>query len=172
MAITLKAKSANLDLTTNVGQTIKGEDGGYYTPSVDDEGNLTWEASKGNMPAIEGANIIGPVGEKGESFTYEDFTAEQLEALRGPEGKQGQPGPKGDKGDTGATGSAGKDGKDGESPFVYGDIAPTDTTKIWVTEDEDVEQIVYSDDIRKIIVVDEYPEVQEQGVLYIKPYAG
>ena len=28
-------------------------------------------------------------GEKGDAFTYEDFTAEQLEGLRGPQGPQG-----------------------------------------------------------------------------------
>lgn len=28
-----------------------------------------------------------PIGKKGDPFTYEDFTPEQLEALRGPEGK-------------------------------------------------------------------------------------
>ena len=35
-------------------------------------------------------------GEKGESFKYSDFTAEQLENLRGPQGESGAKGPKGD----------------------------------------------------------------------------
>ena len=35
----------------------------------------------------------GPKGDKGDAFTYADFTAEQLEALRGP---QGEPGANGD----------------------------------------------------------------------------
>lgn len=38
----------------------------------------------------------GPPGEHGAAFTYADFTAEQLEALRGPQGVPGE------KGDTGA----------------------------------------------------------------------
>ena len=38
----------------------------------------------------------GPKGDKGDAFTYEDFTAAQLEALKGPKGD------KGDKGDTGS----------------------------------------------------------------------
>lgn len=42
-----------------------GEDGGYYTPSVDSAGNLTWTASKADMPDIAGANIKGPQGETG-----------------------------------------------------------------------------------------------------------
>lgn len=39
-----------------------GEDGGYYAPSVDSSGNLSWQASKSGMPAIPGANIRGPQG--------------------------------------------------------------------------------------------------------------
>lgn len=37
----------------------------------------------------------GPQGEKGDAFTYADFTAEQLEALRGPQGLPGQDAPEG-----------------------------------------------------------------------------
>ena len=43
----------------------KGTDGGYYAPSVDDDGNLTWTASKTDMPAVDGANIKGPRGVSG-----------------------------------------------------------------------------------------------------------
>lgn len=42
---------------------------------------------------------------KGDPFTYEDFTAEQLAALKGEKGDKGD---KGDKGETGATGANGK----------------------------------------------------------------
>ena len=44
-----------------------GEDGGYYTPSVDGSGNLSWTASKSGMPPVEGANIRGPQGPAGTS---------------------------------------------------------------------------------------------------------
>src|SRR5699024_4448279 len=37
----------------------------------------------------------GPKGEKGDPFTYDDFTQEQLEGLRGPRGEKGDPGPTG-----------------------------------------------------------------------------
>ena len=37
----------------------------------------------------------GQQGEKGEAFTYDDFTPEQLEALKGPKGDTGDPGPQG-----------------------------------------------------------------------------
>ena len=39
-----------------------GADGGYYTPSVDASGNLTWAASRSGMPGVTGANIRGPKG--------------------------------------------------------------------------------------------------------------
>ena len=44
-----------------------GEAGGYYAPAVDAEGNLTWAASKADMPAVDGANIKGPQGTEGKS---------------------------------------------------------------------------------------------------------
>jgi len=40
----------------------------------------------------------GDNGDKGDAFTYDDFTSEQLEALRGPQGIQGEIGPEGPQG--------------------------------------------------------------------------
>lgn len=57
----------------------------------------------------------GEPGPRGDAFTYEDFTAEQLEALKGPKGDPGTPGPKGDTGDTGPAGPAGPDGPKGDT---------------------------------------------------------
>ena len=51
---------------------------------------------------------VGLKGDKGDPFTYSDFTAEQLAALKGEKGD------KGDKGDTGATGAQGIRGEKGE----------------------------------------------------------
>lgn len=76
----------------------------------------------------------GPQGERGAAFTYNDFTAAQLEALRGPEGKQGPKGDKGDKGADGAIGPEGPAGKDAE--VTAGNIAaalgytPADAEKV------------------------------------------
>ena len=42
------------------------EKGAYYTPVVDQEGNLRWEKSLEQMPDLPAANIRGPQGEKGE----------------------------------------------------------------------------------------------------------
>lgn len=61
-----------------------GEDGGYYIPSVSDAGDLTWNPSKEDMPAVPTANIKGPKGDPGEP---------------------------GEKGEPGEPGSPGADGK-------------------------------------------------------------
>lgn len=49
---------------------------------------------------------IGPPGPPGKPFTFNDFTQEQLESLRGPKGNTGDPGPKGDPGPRGEPGPA------------------------------------------------------------------
>lgn len=45
--------------------SLKGEDGGYYIPQVDAEGNITWVPSEEGMAAVDAANIKGPQGESG-----------------------------------------------------------------------------------------------------------
>lgn len=72
-----------------------------------------WKGPKGDR------GEKGEPGAKGEPFTYQDFTQEQLDSLkgdkgdtgpqgeqgvRGPEGPQGEPGIQGDKGDQGEPG--------------------------------------------------------------------
>ena len=40
---------------------MKGDDGGYYIPSVDENGELTWTPSEEGMTAVdEKINIVGP----------------------------------------------------------------------------------------------------------------
>ena len=63
---------------------------------------------------------IGAVqGAKGDPFTYDDFTSEQLEGLRGP---------KGDDGVDGAPGADGKDGIDGKAAVISSMTATVDAT--------------------------------------------
>lgn len=62
--------------------------------------------------------LKGEQGPKGDAFTYEDFTPEQLEALKGPRGADGDVGPMGPQGNTGEQGPKGDPGKDGK-PFTY-----------------------------------------------------
>lgn len=68
----------------------------------------------------------GPKGDKGDPFTYNDFTPDQLAALKGPKGDQGiqgvagerglqgEPGPKGDTGERGPQGLQGQAGPKGD----------------------------------------------------------
>lgn len=88
-------------------------DGGYYTPSVDAGGNLSWTASKTGMPTIAGANIKGPKGDAGVS------------GENGTDGITPHIGENGNWyiGDTdtgrpsrGETGAAGEPGRDGTTP--------------------------------------------------------
>ena len=70
---------------------------------------------------VVGATPIGTTkGDKGDPFLYEDFTSEQLEALKGDKGDTG---PKGDKGDTGPQGDKGDTGPQGEpGPLTFEDF--------------------------------------------------
>lgn len=90
-----------------------GDNGNWYIGTNDtgkpsrgakgDKGDTGAKGDKGE-PGSPGAK-----GDKGEAFTYSDFTAEQLAALKGAKGDKGEPGSpgakgdKGDKGDPGAT---------------------------------------------------------------------
>lgn len=88
----------------------------YGVGSSDPYNIYIYDAVKGwvNNGPLQGAK--GEKGDKGDPFTYSDFTAEQLAALKGEKGDAGARGPKGDigetgpKGDTGARGPAGADG--------------------------------------------------------------
>lgn len=71
---------------------MPGEDGGYYIPSVDSAGNLSWMASKDGMESVQGANIKGPKGDTGAT------------GPKGQQGPKGDTGAQGPKGDTGAAG--------------------------------------------------------------------
>ena len=58
------------------------------------------EPGKNGIDGLNGEQglqgIQGPPGKDGKPFTYDMFTSEQLEALKGPRGEQGPPGPKGE----------------------------------------------------------------------------
>jgi len=58
------------------------------------------EPGKNGIDGLNGEQglqgIQGPPGKDGKPFTYDMFTQEQLENLKGPKGDQGPPGPKGE----------------------------------------------------------------------------
>lgn len=63
---------------------------GWLLPLEDGTFKLRFYGLNGWVDAASG--VQGPKGEKGDPFTYEDFTPQQLEALRGPQGIQGPAG--------------------------------------------------------------------------------
>ena len=79
-----------------------GADG--ITPTIGDNGNWYLGDTDTNKPSR------GEKGDKGDAFTYSDFTTEQLAALKGEKGDTGAQGPQGEKGDTGAQGPKGDTG--------------------------------------------------------------
>lgn len=94
-------------------------------------GNLENKNLQGTIGAVKGDK-----GDKGDPFTYEDFTPEQLESLKGPKGDKGETGDKGNsfmyddftaeqlaalKGDKGDKGDKGEQGEKG-NPLTYNDL--------------------------------------------------
>ena len=69
----------------------------------------------------------GPKGDKGDAFTYSDFTAEQLAALKGEKGDTGAQGPQGEQGPKGDTGPTGADGKSAYQYAQEGGYTGTET---------------------------------------------
>lgn len=65
--INLKARNSNITLAQKM---MKGDDGGYYVPTVDSESNLSWQPSESDMPAVPSSNIRGDRGERGYSGVY------------------------------------------------------------------------------------------------------
>lgn len=123
---------------------LKGDDGGFYMPVVDSQGNLSWAPSNSEMLPVESANIRGPVGPTGESGVYVgdteptdeeirvwinpageasealatkqyvDGLIETIELTPGPQGPIGPEGPQGPIGETGPQGEPGIQGPQGE----------------------------------------------------------
>ena len=65
--IELKQKTGAVDLAHKM---MKGDDGGYYIPSIDAEGNITWTPTDVDMEPAESANILGPAGPAGSPGVY------------------------------------------------------------------------------------------------------
>ena len=122
---------------------LKGDDGGFYMPVVDSQGNLSWAPSNSEMLPVESANIRGPVGPTGESGVYVgdteptdeeirvwinpageasgalatkqyvDGLIETIELTPGPQGPIGPEGPQGPIGPIGPQGEQGPQGPQG-----------------------------------------------------------
>ena len=79
----------------------------------------TGPAGADGAPGAKGdTGARGEKGEKGAAFTYADFTAAQLAALKGEKGDKGDTGPQGEPGAKGDTGETGPKGADGKSAYA------------------------------------------------------
>lgn len=102
-------------------------------PSVLEE----WDEFKKQNVKARAALFFFAKGDKGDPFLYEDFTPEQLEALRGPaghdgadghdgvDGAPGEQGPQGEQGPEGEQGPQGEQGPPGEQGVSGGMLFPT-----------------------------------------------
>lgn len=88
-----------------------------------------------NLPDL----VRGPKGDKGDPFTYEDFTPEQLESLKGPKGDTGETGPKGEPGPVGPPGEPGVPGPAGETGPI-GPAGPKGDDTVWLGDTEPSEE--------------------------------
>ena len=87
--------------------------------------------------------LQGPKGDKGDAFTYEDFTPEQLAALKGE---------KGDKGDTGPQGPAGESPSVDLTNYVTNTTLETELSPIL----SDIEQLKKDSAIVGDLITDNY----------------
>lgn len=101
--IQLQQTKKNISLSEK--QFLKGDDGGYYVPAVDAEGNLSWTPTVEGMPIPEAVNIKGKDGRDG------------IDGAPGKDGKDG---------------TNGKDGKDGESGVYVGSNEPAAGVLVWI----------------------------------------
>lgn len=119
--VSLRAKGA-VKGNVHAGTVVKipGLDGATFTPSVDENGNLSWTNDVG-LPNPDTVNIQGPQGIQGPKGEKGD------QGIRGPQGEkgdQGNQGPQGEKGDQGVQGKQGNIGPQGPKgdPFTYDDF--------------------------------------------------
>ena len=86
----------------------------------------------------------GAPGKDGKSFTYDMFTPEQIEKLKGPKGEPGTPGQRGADGERGPQGVPGQPGQKGE-PFKYSDFTQEQLNALKGPKGDKGEPFKYSD---------------------------
>lgn len=101
-----------------------GKDGVTFTPSMSDDGDLSWtnDGGKANPQTV---NLKGP---KGDTGARGPAGADGAKGDTGPQGPKGATGPEGPRGPQGETGPAGADGKTPVKGTDY--FTPTDVNEI------------------------------------------
>ena len=109
-----KKSDTDYDADWQDSQGGPGTTGGYYVPSVSENGLLTWEASDPDMPEVPSADIMGPQGPEGPKGDPGEPGEQGPAGQPGPKGDTGDPGPKGDPGPQGPQGDPGPQGPQGD----------------------------------------------------------
>lgn len=65
--IRLTEKNGAINLAQKM---MKGDKGGYYIPTIDENGVITWTPTDIEMEPAESANILGPTGPTGSPGVY------------------------------------------------------------------------------------------------------
>lgn len=94
-------------------QGDKGETG-----PIGPQGPKGEKGDKGDKGEKGDTGPQGETGAKGDAFTFDDFTPEQLESLRGPKGDTGAIGPQGTEGAVGPQGPQGAKGEPGKDAVI------------------------------------------------------
>lgn len=101
----IKVEGQTLYITTNEGTVLEmtfptPQDGASIIDvTINEQNHLICHLDNGeDIDAGEIKTVQGPQGEKGDPFTYADFTEEQLEALKGADGEPGKDGENGNDG--------------------------------------------------------------------------
>lgn len=130
-------------------------DGIYYTPSVSDNGIISW-TNNGGLPNPDAVNIMGPEGPAGEdgadgqkgdtgpyytpsvsddgdlSWTNNgDLSNPPVVNIKGPQGEQGIQGDQGPQGQTGETGQTGPQGETGPQGATFTPSLDTEGNLSW-----------------------------------------
>lgn len=72
-SIEIVEKDTDIKLMANM---LKGDDGGYYTPEVD-EGILSWKPSSPDMPPVEDTDLTVDL----DGYATEDYVDKAIEAI-------------------------------------------------------------------------------------------
>lgn len=97
----------------------QGPQGGRgETGPIGPQGPKGEKGDKGDTGEQGDTGPQGETGAKGDAFTFDDFTHEQLESLRGPKGDTGATGPQGTEGAVGPRGPQGAKGEPGKDAVI------------------------------------------------------